>query len=365
MLPIPFEIHIDPMERLLLINIENDPDRVYVGFEPQVFADKTHGTGHIVIGWRADGRVDVFHQPTVTLDPHTYNITGQGLAHMASREMPEAFYTVEPAGVHASYSFTDLEGRSVRLRIKEQNPRARRPFGLLAPMGHAATHPSSLPLVLLHNFYFVRQAYTTMEISIDSRSHRPDSLPLPLDGSRMYFSRYSPDPLIVTLNPAADAPLLHLDPAPDEPALSTDSAAYGLSWSNGTPALRSIERKHGHHTVTLAFEPAFPNLAVSPDAETAVPGTPMMPLRGHWTFCGHPSTGQVGGEYIVEPAEGGWHIRLLPTDGWTPQPTSLTLRFLFRVAKIFRDWPKTYAWDALITQGEERQLRMRSSWKRL
>jgi len=62
-LHIPFRIDIDPMEKLLLINFEKDPDPLYVGFEPQVFDDDIHGKGHSVIAWRVDGRVDVYHQP--------------------------------------------------------------------------------------------------------------------------------------------------------------------------------------------------------------------------------------------------------------------------------------------------------------
>lgn len=37
LVPCPFNIVVDPMQRLLLINFEKDPDRLYVGFEPQVF----------------------------------------------------------------------------------------------------------------------------------------------------------------------------------------------------------------------------------------------------------------------------------------------------------------------------------------
>ncbi len=34
-LPIPFRIHLEPMDRLLLINFEDDPDSLYMGFEPR------------------------------------------------------------------------------------------------------------------------------------------------------------------------------------------------------------------------------------------------------------------------------------------------------------------------------------------
>jgi hypothetical protein len=46
----PFCIDIDPMERLLLVNFEKDPDTIYIGFEPQVFDDPINGRGHLVIG---------------------------------------------------------------------------------------------------------------------------------------------------------------------------------------------------------------------------------------------------------------------------------------------------------------------------
>jgi hypothetical protein len=39
----PFVIDIEPMEKLLLVNFEKDPDAFYIGFEPQVFADAVHG----------------------------------------------------------------------------------------------------------------------------------------------------------------------------------------------------------------------------------------------------------------------------------------------------------------------------------
>ncbi len=60
---IPFRIDIDPMERLLLVNFEKDRTPPNVGFEPQVFDDSINGKGHLVIEWRQDGRVDVYHQP--------------------------------------------------------------------------------------------------------------------------------------------------------------------------------------------------------------------------------------------------------------------------------------------------------------
>jgi hypothetical protein len=137
----PFRIDIDPMERLLLVNFERDPDTTYVGFEPQVFDDPVNGRGHLVIGWRRDGRVDVYHQTCLRLNAAKYDIAGKGLAHMVEREMAGATYEVDDFGVQAHYEFQDIHNRTVVLDIHEQNPRVRQPFGLLAPMGAARQKP--------------------------------------------------------------------------------------------------------------------------------------------------------------------------------------------------------------------------------
>lgn len=354
-MPIPFEIHIDPMERLLLINIENDPDDVYVGFEPQVFDDSINGTGHLVIGWRSDGMVDVFHQPELTLNPEKYDIAGKGLAHMVEREMSGCFYYVEEAGVQAYYSFEDVNGRLVELRVHEYSHRKRQPFGLLAPMGEVAENPSALPLVLLHDFYFVRRRGTDISVIIDGKSHKPDKLPIPLDCSFMYFARYSPDPLIITLNNAFEGVMLSLEVL-DQTVIAIDDTVYEITLSNGVPELKSISKKHKNHEVTVLFDPAFPNLS-SFDKQGVV--------KGGFTFTGHPSTGRVEGHYTVKRIDGEFLITLIPSGGWIPRPTNLSLLFLYTVASTFKNWPKSYQWTAVVTENECGELFMSSSWERL
>ncbi|MDG5815442.1 hypothetical protein QA601_10150 [Chitinispirillales bacterium ANBcel5] len=97
----PFSIEVDSMEKLLLVNFEKDPDSIYVAFEPQVFNDATKGCGHIVIGWRTDKKVDVYHQKTLNIDPSNYNIAGAGLNEMIPVDMEKASYEVNDFGVQA------------------------------------------------------------------------------------------------------------------------------------------------------------------------------------------------------------------------------------------------------------------------
>jgi len=198
----PFIIDVEPMDRLLLVNFEKDPDSVYIGFEPQVFNDSLHGKGHLIIAWRGDGKVDVYHESSLTLKKENYDIVGNGLENMIPTDFSNAFYEINDTGVKANYQFDDFYNRRIKIIITEENPKKRKPFSLLAPMGDAAKNPSALPLIFLHDFYFVRRKATELKISIDEKLHQPDALPVPMDGAKMFYTRYSPRPLIARFNPA-------------------------------------------------------------------------------------------------------------------------------------------------------------------
>ena len=372
----PFRIAIDPMERLLLVNIENDPDSVYVGFEPQVFDDPVNGNGMLVIAWRVDGRVDVFHQPELRPDPTKYDIAGKGLAHMAERELEGSFFYVDDKGVQALVEFEDLLGREVHVSIREENPRKRKPFGLLAPMGDAAENPSAMPLVLLHDFYFVRQKHTEISVRIDGKEHQPDKLPMPMDRTRMYFARYSPTPFIVTLNPAFNGILEPLPaeagravielPAEKNHEISQPGAyggehtvtegALGLRWDGPVPEIAFLKQSDGKHEITLAFDPPFPNLEALPDGAN---------VSGKFVVQGHPTTGKITGDYLVMKTGQRLHLEMEPTGGWIPNEKKLSVRIIYRMAGVFRKWPKTYRWTAEVEIRDDGQAHMQSGWERI
>ena len=350
----PFEIAIEPMERLLLINIENDPDSLYTGFEPQVFDDEKTGTGLLVIAWRVDGKVDVYHQPSLSLDPAGYDIAGKGLENMVSRELHDAFFEVIEWGAQASVSFEDIEGRLIELKLAEQSTRPRKPFGLLAPMGVAAENPSAMPLILLHDFYFVRRAGTELSVKIGGRNHQPDNLPLPVDFSRMTFARYCPDPLIAKLNPAFDGALsaVLFD---DDLAVQNEDHTIELTMNRDLPEIRSISQSQNQHTLSLVFDPAFPNLNAFTGEKA----------EGRFEISGDPSTGFIRGEYSVARSGDLLKIEMIPSGGWIPNSDKLSLRFLYRVQPMFKEWPKTYRWTAELERDNESGFRMRSDWVRI
>lgn len=351
----PFRINIDPMERLLLLNFEKDPDETYIGFEPQVFDDGIHGRGHIVIGWRIDGKVDVYCQPGLKLDPEGYDIVGKGLAEMVETQFTEAYYEVNDYGVQAHYEFNSIDNRQVVIKISEKNTRRRKPFGLLAPMGDAAEKPSAMPLVLLNDFYFIRKNNTEAKVSIGGKLHKLDELPVPMDGTRMFYARYSPEPLIATLNPAYDGELKPFSIEHQQRLAGSEELDIELDWVKDKPYIKSLTRKNTIHPLTLNFIDAFPDIRSLENGDV---------FSGEFEIKGHPTTGKIGGSYEVEK-NGEIMIKMIPTQGWDPTPSKLSLRFMYSVAKIFKNWPKTYEWTANIQEDGNGVYHMQSRWDRI
>lgn len=341
------------MERLLLINFEKDSDSLYVGFEPQVFDDALNGSGHLVVGWRRDGRVDIYHEPTVTPQASKYDIAGKGLAEMRETCFEEARYTLTVCGVSARYVFTDISGRRVEIHIEESNPKKRKPFDLLAPMGAAAEKPSALPLIWLFDFYFVRQQNTNFRVVIDGKYHQPDRIPIWLDGASVLFTRYSSKPLIIRFNPKYDGRMPTLYSSGESFILFQEHRIY-LSYSANGVSIEKIIRENSVAPIELSFEPPFPNMH-----QFSAPAA-----SGKFKISTHPSAGYLAGDYRVRSGSDCTQIRLTPSEGWKPKPDRFMLWFLYTIGRVFKNWPKTYVWDAEIS-GEGEDYYMKSRWSRI
>ncbi len=350
----PFELQIDPMKQLLLLNFDDDPDDIYLGFEPQLFDDAVHGQGLLVIGWRVDGYVDVYHQPGLALDSATYSIAGKGLGDMLERPMTDAHFEITASGVDCFITFEDKLGRPVELRVVEHGSKARKPFSLLAPMGDAATNPKALPLVFLHGFYFVRKANSEVSLKVAGETRKPGSLPVPIDGSRVYFLRYAHQPVIATWNPAHDGPLAPLE------LLSSDKAQrngvqYDLVSNQGQLEIAQMLLPYQEHEVSVQFTPAFPNLLSLRDG---------LEMEGNFSISAGNLAGRVSGEYSLKRQNEEVSVHIRPSGGWQPNENKWSVRFMYQMVPTFTNWPKTYEWTAVLNIGNPAQVTMRSSWQR-
>jgi hypothetical protein len=354
----PFHFDIQPMRALVLFNFERDPDSIYKGLEPQAFDDELHGRGLLVIGWRVDGRVDVFHDPGLRLDPATYAIAGAGLHRMEARDLTDGRVELGPNGASVDLAFTDLDDRPIRLVVRETDTRPRRPFGLLAPMGDASTDPPALPLVYAKEFYFVRRSGAEVRIEIDGRRHHSDTLPLLLDSTWMHFVRYSATPFVALWN--------HRDQNTAD-VLSASGliaegggARYDLRANGVFREIQRMTRSEGDQQVAVEFAPAFPQLLALRDGAS---------VDGSFRVSTEPPAGVVTGTWHVVRQGRRVEIVVVPSGGWTPGQAQPMARLLFRVIGVFRSWPTTYRWTGtvdLADPGEDvgASMPLTSMWER-
>jgi hypothetical protein len=351
----PFTLNINPMERLFLINFEKDPDEIYMGFEPQWFDDASYGTGLRIIAWRKDGYVDVYQQPGVTVE-EKIDVAAKGLADTIVSPMESARFNVTPQGVDAAFAFKDKTGRKVEVEVVEKSRKPTNPFALLAPVGSSSANPSSLPVYFMFQFDFVRRANTDVSIRINGRSHKADTFPFPLNGSRVYFMRYSADTFLVDWCPAQSNTLAPLKGGEGNKLAGDNGTIHELTEEEGTPAFARISTSRNHHTFTARFQPPFPEITHIPDQAS---------LSGQFSLAAEESAGEVKGTYQVSRNGEEVEVTLHPGGGWDPRPTTLFLKFFFTAIKLFRQWPKTYQWTAKIKLYEGAAPFMESRWERI
>jgi hypothetical protein len=195
-----------------------------------------------------------------------------------------------------------------------------------------------LPLIFLENFYFVRKKHTDFVVKVGGRFHRPDELPFPIDWSWMYFTRYAENPFIVTWNPEQEASLIPTQPHQDVKDANgqfLELVQTGHAWE-----IKSIMAEHGSQQVRLSFEPYFPQFNLLEDHTEKT---------GRFTIQAHTSTGLLEGQYRVINRGSLVEIQMNLSGGWIPRADRWELRLMYRMAKIFTQWPTTYQWKGMIT----------------
>lgn len=350
----PFNLQSDRIQRLLLINFERDPDREYIGFEPQLFDNANKGQGLLVIGWRRDGRLDVYHQPSLRLTHADYAMVAKGAADLIPCDFGPNHFEITARGIDLDLRFSDKFGRAVVLRIVERHPRPRQPFGLLAPFPSSTEKPPNLPLPLLYDFYFVRRAHTEIDVSIDGRQHALDRLPAPIDWSWVYFVRYAADPLILNWNTNYEGPLTpHF--VTGKGSLEADGLIYELVENAGRHEIVAMRPSEAHHDVRFTFDPPFPDLAALREGAAR---------RGRFRIDMEAALGDVSDDYVVERHGAQVQMRLHPSGGWRPGVRRWSIRIIFLLVSLFRKWPQWYRWQATLDLSQPDAPHLQARWEK-
>jgi hypothetical protein len=343
----PFDLQVGTIPRFLNGEFADHP--VYDSFEVQHHHDPDRGTGMLVfLSRRADRLVDYYVAPGLRIDRGTFEL-GAGTHSWNETVFDRAVLEVHPDGVTADVRFRDTSGRSIEVQVDDRDGRVRRRAELLlAPVSAGIDHPSSLLLVLLHNFDLVRDRGAGGVIRIDDEELDIGTLP----GQRWHRRRllkYAAPLTVATLNRTTDGPLLL---ASEAAAVVGSGAAVG--------SIASLAAADGGRIVRLELRPALPDLAaLEAGGSTAGRWRILTEGTGSGTTDTHVLT---GGTWSAHRQGQTVELALEVTRRWEPGPLPAVERLVTTVVPTFRRWPTTYRWSATVRLGERPT--MRSRWQR-
>jgi hypothetical protein len=271
---VPIVLELAPIRRLLVIDVADDP--TYRGLEPQIL-DGPEGCGMVLLAYRHDGRVEVYAESRLRLDPSGYEGLGEGLLGIYRTAFEQARFDVTADGLKVDVSFSAPGGRRVDLRIHEHLTGPRDRFPVLAPVGGAFGQPAFFPFLWLPGLSFVPVAGTDVCLRVDGEQRTVRRLPLPVGGRRCLMARYDPDVMVCQVNPDWVAELPRV---PTRPIGTAAAHGVGIVDVDGYPGIGGVRVSRGNHTCSVELDPPLPDLtAVRPS--THHQGTNPAPGRRH------------------------------------------------------------------------------------
>ena len=322
-------LSLDPRARLVLFDIADDP--TYVAMEVQVFDDDQHGRGVLALLARHDATIDVFHQASLRLERGPFSV-GRGIGMWREAVIEPSRVDVFDDGIVVDVALDDAAGRRIEVRIDDRDGVRRSHSTLLAPVSSGVEDPHQLLVVLLRDFELVRSGGTVPSLTIGGEPRTITPFPGPEWVHHRRFIRYSGAPVILALNPNRDGVV--------------DAGSLG-------PIERVVTSSDGA-SAALRFEPPVPDLRTLRDGEV-VAGTWMLDVADEADLFGGTWTAARTGDTV--------HLAMPVTRPWRPRGLPLSLRLVTTFARVFRDWPMTYAWSADVDLAAS-PATARSAWVR-
>lgn len=176
-----------------------------------------------------------------------------------------------------------------------------------------------------------------------------------MDGSKVYYSRYSPKTVTVSINPAFAGYLPEI-PVQNHTTQQKENV-YDLHFTDKGVEMAGISQQVFNRTVKMDFSPFFPDIRLIQNGQK---------FKGNFSILSHTTTGCVSGEYSLEKREGVIYLSMQPSNGWRPyKGNRFAVKAIFSLAKVFHNWPKTYRWSAEITSEKTGGFSMVSKWERV
>lgn len=352
---LPFTIKRTPVEKILLVNFDKDPDTLYTALELQFLNGAPYGKGYRILAYRNDQYIDVYDDDCLTFQPkESFSVASKGLGDHLVVSIKHTKFALHENALVASFEFLDKLNRMISVHIVEHSKRPTHPLSLLAPIGTSSVSPSFFPLFLLYDFDFVRKQDTDISISIDGHRKKPDSFPVPFpkDLQMRYFTRYSMDSHLFEFAPNESQPLslIHLN---DKNQAKVGPLTYSFTKYGKDNHLATITYHEKQYFFTTTFSPGLPDFSHLIENNT---------YTGKIRIGGNPSAGLILGHYSVKLVN--QHINLVMRfhDGWLPSNDSRFSKLMLRKNSVFCTWPKSYEYHQVVDLSKHTS---KSKWHRI
>ena len=329
--PSPFALELSSLRGLLVIDLADDP--IYRTLEPQLI-DGADGAGLTLLAYRHDGRVELYAEPHLQVDPSGYDGLEQGLAGIERAAFDPARFEITDDGLKVDIAFTAPNGRRIELHLHEHLRARRDHFPLLAPVGGSFDAPAFFPFLWLPTMSFVPVRRSEVALRLDGQPRAISRLPLPIGGRRCLMARYDLDAMVCQLNPSWSA-----DPTQRLAGAAGTSPPDGRDVVDvdGEPSLAGLGVRRGVHSCAVRLEPPLPDpLRVAPPAHRQ--GRVQLEADGAI---------QLQGRYELERTTDRVTLVIDRIGPWRTRQRRPLLGVLFRLP-IFRRWPTTYRWEATL-----------------
>ena len=336
----PFNMSFDSIDRLLLVNFEEDP--IYYSIELQVFT-KTNKEYPLVIMYRTDNLMDIYYTNEIVIKNRKKMVT-DSLTNVSFNQLEDIEYKFQydKKGLDAYLFLKDKLEKEIELKIKENAP-GRELNSILAPIGIASKKPEYFPIVFLNKFCRVIKENTEIFVKIHGFSRIATEMPVRMKKMSYYSAHYSLELVICNWNHNISGNINPIILNPPTLNISNENIIFNLIKNSDYYEIRKISGKDEEdHTVTFEFSPAIPNLLSLRSN---------LKINGRFSCIIDEKRGVFVGEYYLTRNGDTVEINIQPTKGWQP--------FLGKL------WLKTYKWTSKIQFHGIDDININSYWRRI
>ena len=336
----PFNLIFDVIDRLFVVNIEDDP--FYTRIELQI-VHKFDDYYPLVILFRKDNMADVYYTSEVVITNRKKMLTDL-LVNVSFNQLEDIQFEFQfdDTGLNAFLFLEDKLEQEIELKIKEHIPE-RELAAILAPMGAASKNPDYFPIVFLNKFGWVIKKNTEIFVKIHGVARDTSEMPIQINGMEVYAVHYSLQPIICNWNNNFTG---RLDPIIiNTPSLGISNDNMDFIFKNNSDYYEIIKisgRNEEDHTISFEFSPAIPNLLSLRSR---------MKIKGRFSCIIDGKKGIFAGEYYLSRTGDTIDFIITPIKGWQPFPGNL--------------WLKNYKWTSTIQIQDIDDIKISSNWCRI